>query len=214
MRPPDARRGILEPTNEATGARDPDFPAIQKVLAGETAAFAELVQSHEGVLRRVVTGLVADTHVAEDVLQEVFLIAYRKLPDFRGEAPFGAWLYRIAVREAGRARSRWRKVWRLLSPLERADLEARQTRAEQLEAPPSELAEALSALERLPRRARAAFVLHVVEELSYEEIGRVLDCSSGTVGSLIHRARAKLESITGPPRDESAEGVQGDAVRG
>ena len=134
--------------------------------------------------------MLADRHAVEDVLQDVFLIAYRKLGDFRGDAPFGAWLYRIAVREAGHARSRLRKLWRRVTPIE--GLEAPAPRRANVVEERDELEHALALLECLPPRPRAAFVLHVVEERPYNEIAEILGCSMGTVGSWIHRARATL----------------------
>ena len=135
------------------------------------------------------------------------LSAYRKLGGFRGEAPFGAWLYRIAVREARRARSKWRKVWNVLVPLELAEQRAKRDYLEEVaDEPDAELSEAMELLQRIPERARVAFVLHVVEGLSYEEIAEVLQCTSGTVGSLIHRARARLAQMTGNKRGMPRDG--------
>ena len=189
-----------------------DLDAIRRIAKGDSSAYDEIVARHAPTLRRVVTSIVADPHGAEDVVQEVFLIAYRKLDGFRGEAPFGAWLYRIAVREARRARSKWRKVWKLLAPLELAEERAKRDYVEELDsltgsaAIDSELGQALQLLQRLPQRSRVAFVLHVVEGFSYDEIGEVLGCTSGTVGSLIHRARAKLAQMTGNKRAMPRDG--------
>ncbi len=183
-----------------------DLAAVARVLEGEVRAYDEIVGRHEASLRRVVIGIVADPHGAEDVLQEVFLIAYRKLQGFRGEAPFGAWLYRIAVREARRSRSKWRKILRKLAPLEVAEEQARRDFVSAAEPLDAELGKALELLHRLPQRARAAFVLHIVEGLSYEEIAEVLQCGSGTVGSLIHRARARLAQMTGNDRGMPRDG--------
>lgn len=187
---PNAASAGVDATSPVAG--DPDHRAIARVLAGDANAYGEIVARHEVPLRRVVLGILADRHLVEDVLQESFLLAYRKLPSFRGDAPFGAWLYRITVREALRARSRWRKLWRAVAPLE----------AEQVEAPPQrvgseELEQELVELGQIPPRARAALVLHAVEERSYEEIADILGCPSGTVGALIHRARAKLKELRG-----------------
>lgn len=168
-------------------------------MSGDSSAYGEIVTRHEQPLRRVVTAMLRDRHAVEDVLQDVFLIGYRKLADYRGDAPFGAWLYRIAVREAIHARSRLRKLWRRAIPAtslprqelpERADATA--SGSTQSVEERDELEHALALLECLPPRPRAAFVLHIVEERPYTEIAEILGCSMGTVGSWIHRARATL----------------------
>ena len=174
---------------------DEDRVLIERVLGGDVSAYAEVVHRHETRLRRTVRGIVADHHLVEDVLQEVFLIAYRRLGDFRGEGPFAGWLFRIAVREARRARSRWRRLWRKVAPLEEAQLEAARAHQSALDEPPGELRQALAKLDQLPTRMRTAFVLHVVEDLTYQEIAGILGCAPGTVGSWIHRARARLRGV-------------------
>ncbi len=153
-------------------------------------------------LRKVIRGIVADAHLAEDVLQEVFLVAYRKLPSFRGESHLGGWLYRIAVRHAQRTRSRWKK-WVLLPTMwEKAHVDNRVEASDELRA-------ALEILGRLPVKQRAALVMHVVDEKSYEEIARVLECSIGNVGSLIHRARKVLLKESSTSLEDGAERLFG-----
>ena len=173
---------------------DPDLECLDRILAGDASAFGEIVRRHEMQLRSTVLGIVADREVCEDVLQEVFLIAYRRLETFRREAPFGAWIYRVAVREALRARTRWRTKWRRWVSIEDVEHLAQQERPDSdsvLEVEDS----LLPLLSRLSRRERAAIVMHGVEEKTYDEIAAVLGCTSGTVGSLIHRGRAKLQAL-------------------
>jgi len=173
---------------------DPDLPAIRRVLAGEPAAFGELVARHEQALRRLVTGIVADRHLAQDVVQDTMLIAYRKLAEFRGDSTFGTWVRRIAVREAIRTQNRTRRLWRRFVPLDSID---------EAGSPPgsvpgevvADLEEILAILGRLSTRERAALVLYVVEGRSYAEVASILEAPIGTVGSLISRARLRLREL-------------------
>jgi RNA polymerase sigma-70 factor (ECF subfamily) len=63
---------------------------------GDVAAFTQLVVRHQGRIRALVGGLVHDRATADDLSQDVFLLAFRKLIDYRGDAPFGAWLSAVA----------------------------------------------------------------------------------------------------------------------
>ena len=156
-------------------------------------AYASIVERHESRLRRLIAGILTDVHLAEDVLQDVYLIAYRRLGTFRRESLFATWIGRIAAREALAACTRFRKMWRRQMPLDENDTrEGAPTTA-----PPDQAIadrdEALELLSQLPARERTAFVLHV-EGFSYEEIARTLRRPQGTVGTWIHRARARMQS--------------------
>jgi RNA polymerase sigma-70 factor (ECF subfamily) len=176
-----------------------DRALIDRVLAGESASYRGLVERYTAPMQRLVLGLVGDPHLAEDVLQEVFLLAYRALSGFRGHAQFSTWLYRIAFREAARTRTRLRRIGQLFRPLE--DDEALVSRRREGLNP--DLEEVLGALQTLPARQRAAFLLHVVEGKPYLEIAEILRCRPGTVGSWIFRARERLREETEAGRDRT-----------
>ena len=152
---------------------DRDRAGLERVLAGDPDAFGDLVERHEGRLRALVAGIVADRQVVEDVVQETFFVAYRRLETFRGEASFSTWLTRIAIREATRARTRFRRSGGRWGPRD----------------------EVLAILRRLPDRERVPFVLHVLEGRKYEEIADLLGVPAGTVGSHISRARTRLKKL-------------------
>ncbi|MEM7262597.1 MAG: RNA polymerase sigma factor [Planctomycetota bacterium] len=183
-----------EPSEEEI---DPDLETVDRVLAGDAGAYSEIVARHEGPLRAAVLGVIADREVCDDVLQDVFLIAYRRMPTFRREAPFGAWIYRIAIREALRARTRWRTRWKRWISVEDFDSiqPASGSAEEEVDTKLQVDDQLLPQLEKLSPRERAAIVLHGVEEKSYDEIAEIIGCTSGTVGSLIHRGRAKLKEL-------------------
>jgi len=171
-----------------------DAASVRRILAGDPSAYGEVVRRHERGLRRLVTGIVGDVHLAEDVVQEAFLLAYRRLAGFRGEATFRTWITRIAIREAVRSRTRWRRLWRRLVPLEAA--RGRESKREAAAAAAArDLEGVLALLERIPARERAALLLHAVEGRSYSEIASILEAPIGTVGSLISRARVRLRGL-------------------
>ncbi len=184
---------------------DPDRAAVERVVAGEPAEYARLIERHQQGLMRLVTGITADRHLAEDVVQEVFLTAYQRLAAFRFESSFKTWLYRIAVRRAAGAKRRLRRLWRTFLPLPEAGAAPRAPAARQLD----DLDEALALLRRLRGPERAAFVL-CAEGWSYDEIAAITGCPSGTVAARISRARRRLEEFTaGANRRKREAGREG-----
>lgn len=166
---------------------DPDAMAIRATLAGNSNAYGEIVTRHHRSLVRVLVGIVFDPHLAEDIAQEVWWIAYRKLETFGFRSRFRTWLHRIAVREALSARTRIRRLLSRSQPLH-------DTRATTLAVESDTSEETRRALDRLPATERAAFSLYL-EDFSYDEIAAALGCPSGTVATHIHRARQRLARI-------------------
>ena len=129
---------------------------------------------------------------AEDLLQEIFLLAYRKLPEFRGDSAVGTWLYRLAMN---------RCLDHLKSRQARASGATTTLHEEAMPGPrriPDGGARRLDierAIARLPEGARAAFLLHDVEGFQHHEIATILGISEGTSKSQVHKARLKLRAL-------------------
>jgi RNA polymerase sigma-70 factor, ECF subfamily len=129
----------------------------------------------------------------EDVVHEVFLVAHRRLAEFRGEARIGTWLYAITVRVVqGQRRKerwlRWLSLGRLLVPEPSSPptpLEAFETRRA------TEVTYHL--LEQLPEAERTALILFELEGLSGEEIATVTGETTGTLWVRLHRARSRFK---------------------
>ena len=130
-------------------------------------------------------------------MQEVFLAAYRGLPRFRGEAAFSTWLYRIIVHVAGsHLRRRRRRPVDLKSTeeLERclaADGQSLVATAEQR----AQVRGALALLDRIKPKKRVAFLLRVVEGLSLQEIGEIVDADPAAVGQRVKHAQRELQQL-------------------
>ncbi len=129
---------------------------------------------------------------AEDLLQEIFLQAYRKLPDFRGDSSVGTWLYRLAMNRClDHLKSRQTRTSAATTPLD-----------EQVMVGPRVVNESgikrldlERAIARLPEGARAAFLLHDVEGFQHQEIASILGISEGTSKSQVHKARLRLRAL-------------------
>jgi RNA polymerase sigma-70 factor, ECF subfamily len=166
-----------------------DRTLINRVLDGkDDRAYAELVKRYQSQLRyslRQITGW--DQALADDLAQETFIKAYRSLHQFRGDAKFFTWLYRIAYHCFLAQR-------RKLRPEEQIEDESNipdegHDPAESI-ALHRDLARAMSVLS--PEQ-RMALHLHLQRELTHEEVAEIMDCPLGTVKSHIQRGREKLK---------------------
>ena len=179
---------------------DNDQQLVQRVQAGDKAAFNLLVLKYQHRVLKLVGRFVSDQTEAEDVAQEAFIKAYRALASFRGDSAFYTWLYRIAINTAKNAlvSSRRRPVDFDLD-LQDPEQYDRHARLKESETPEGvllteEIREVVEkAMEQLPEDLRTAIVLRELEGLSYEEIAEAMDCPVGTVRSRIFRAREAID---------------------
>src|SRR5438105_12850614 len=91
---------VQAPATAGQGAEPEDRELVTRAQKGDGPAFAELVARHQRQLYRLALRMTGSEADAQEVLQEAFLNAYQKLPNFRGEAQFSSWLYRIAANSA------------------------------------------------------------------------------------------------------------------
>lgn len=161
-----------------------------------------LYRAHAARVYTVVRRLAGDDALAEDLAQDAWIRAFRKLHLFRGDASFGTWMYRLATNTAlNRLRRRGRR--------DEVEQEA------ELTSPAADLDEAVinqrllaEALDRLPPGYRRVLVLHDLEGHTHEEIGELLDVAPGTSKSQLHKARARMRELLDP--GGSAAAAQGE----
>lgn len=177
-----------------TGRQD-EVALIERCRRGDLGAFEELYRLHAGRLYSVALRLVGNAADAEDLLQEIFLAAHRKLDTFRGESALGTWLYRLATNlclDHLRSRSgRSRQVTDALDD-EAGLLDTSSVTLAEQTVTRMDLERALA---RLPEGCRAAFVLHDIEGLEHREVAEVLGVAEGTSKSQVHKARLKLRVL-------------------
>lgn len=167
---------------------------VARLRRGDQRAFEELVIAYQHRVFGVAVRMLGSRAEAEEIAQETFLRAHRALPEFRGEARLGTWLYAIASRLClNRLASSERRLARggddalAAAPSPDADAAATLERAE-LDAA---LQEAIAAL---PEERRIVVILRDLEGLSYDEIAEALALEPGTVRSRLHRARLDLKA--------------------
>ena len=187
-----------------TACEPADEQLVALAVAGDEPAFERLVGRHQHRAYALARRLVRSDGDAQDVLQESFLSAYRKLGSFRGEARFSTWLHRIVTNAAlMHLRARARRPQEPLDAFfprfdsegrhlqEPAELDAAARAAERLDR--ATLAEkAREGIERLPDLYRAAFVLRDLEELETAEVAERLGVGVDVVRQRVHRARLLL----------------------
>lgn len=148
---------------------------------GDADAMQRLVDLHRIGLRRMTANLLRDSHLAEDVVQEAFLKAFRELPKLRDDSLFRSYLFRIAARicidRLRRAHPTSDEVDPPVAPTAPRVLETMMVER---------------VLATLPAEARVVIVLREIEGLSYEEIAEVVGIPVGTVRSRLHVARERF----------------------
>ena len=192
-----------------TDTVDADALLVERAKRGDQRAFEMLVVKYQRRIERLISRMVRDDGLVEDVAQETFIRAYRALPQFRGESAFYTWLYRIAVNTATKL-----LVERKRDPLisestlvshddgdETSRVENELSDGETPEAvlASKEIAATVNAaIDALSEDLRQAIVLREIEGLSYEEIADVMNCPIGTVRSRIFRAREAIANRLRP----------------
>lgn len=196
-----------ESTERVTGAQPAevtDLELVRLAQAGDSEAFGELVERNRRAVFRAALAALGSPAEADDVAQEAFVTAWRKLSGFRGESQFRTWLLSITWRKAIDRRksvSKWLKLAASSSRDEAGDdifdvVEQVPSR----ERPPDEAFES-TALQRdirklirtLPRKLRDALLLAGTGEHTYDEIGQLLDAPVGTVKWRVAEARRVLK---------------------
>jgi len=183
-----------------------DKELIEHARKGDAAASRMLIRRHDKYLYRVIRSVLTDNE-AEDVIQETFMRAFRRLGDFRGDASLRTWLTRIALNEAVRRRRRQRSTVDLIELHAREDRDPRRTSSSPWLAPNSDPERSAAqsqmhqilerAIDGLPAPFRTVLILRDVEEVSVQQTGSLLGIRPETVKTRLHRARRLLREKLG-----------------
>jgi RNA polymerase sigma-70 factor, ECF subfamily len=184
-----------------------DAELTDRVRAGETRLFAELVKRYQDPVFAMAMRFLSTPGDAEDVAQEAFLRAYRGLAGFKGDAKFSTWLYRITwnlcadwKRKHGGPRKRTTALDTAGDFADtRVDLEANLLNGEERE-------RVRRALDGLGERYRSVVSLLYYQKLSYDQIAAVLDVPLKTVETRLYRARKMLRAALEAAETEGKRG--------
>jgi RNA polymerase sigma-70 factor, ECF subfamily len=179
-----------------------DDALVAECLQGDEDAFRRLVDRHRSRLHSLASGILQDSDLAADAVQDTFLKAYGALSDYRGRGIFGAWIRRILVNQC-LSLLRQRHSYLSLEELD-AEFASCERSPEDQAVATSEADAVRRAMGRLPAHYRAALVLRVVEQLSYREIAQLLAVPESTVETWIHRGRMRMRTLLQPGSGGSA----------
>jgi RNA polymerase sigma-70 factor (ECF subfamily) len=198
----------------STSTANTDLMLVERTVAGDQRAFELLVLKYQRRIQRLIGRMVRDVDLVEDIAQETFIRAYRALHQFRGDAQFYTWLYRIAVNTAKKALLELKRNPTVSESFFKngEDDETNFSGSEPTteDTPESvfaanEIAAVVNAaMEALPEDLRQAVTLREIEGLSYEEISVVMNCPIGTVRSRIFRAREAISAKVRPLLESQA----------
>jgi len=184
------QRGVTMATSKET-----ELDLVERCRRGELGAFETLYRQHSGRLFSLAVRMLGNPADAEDLLQEIFLSAHRKLESFRGESALGTWLYRLATNQIlDHVRSRAARTGQMTDGLDDATLLA-DASGHRLADRAIARVDLERAIAELPEGCRAAFVLHDVEGLEHKEVSEVLGIAEGTSKSQVHKARLRLRGL-------------------
>jgi RNA polymerase sigma-70 factor, ECF subfamily len=169
-----------------------DLDLVARCRAGDAGAFETLYRQHAARIYTLACRMAGSRDDGEDLLQEIFLQAHRKLGSFKGDSSIGTWLYRLALNHClDYVRSRQAKMSKLTDTL---DGETSVEPTARRETPIARL-DLERAIERLPEGCREAFVLHDIEGFDHKEVGERLGIAEGTSKSQVFKARMKLRGF-------------------
>ena len=202
-------------TNRVT-VTDLDAALVERIRAGDNAAFDILMERYEGKVYRLAAGLMRNREDALDAVQDAFLNVFRKIDSFKGESAFSTWLYRIALNSVYmklRSRSRHQEtelpdtedeLFHAATPQAVSGIRDWSERADDAVLR-KELTKVIrDAVSAMPEEYRAIYTLRDVEELSNQQVADILGISLAATKTRLHRARLHL-------RERLSRYLQGDS---
>lgn len=185
-----------------------DLALVERTLSGDQRAYGLLVLKYQRRIQRLIGRMVRDVDLVEDIAQETFIRAYRALHQYRGDAQFYTWLYRIAVNTAKKSLMDLKRNPTVADHFPGSD-EEDETSWKKHEPNTDETPESVlaakevaavvnAAMDALPEDLRQAVALREIDGLSYEEIAVLMNCPMGTVRSRIFRAREAISAKIKP----------------
>ena len=176
-----------------------DLELARRCQEGDVEAFETVYRRHAGRLYNLAMRMAGSPQEAEDLLQEVFLNAYRKMGSYRGEASLGTWLYRLGVNQClDHRRSRQARQAGVTESLDADGVPEPAARGGAVLGTVSRM-DLERAIGQLPGGCRAAFLLHDVEGFEHQEVAVILGIATGTSKSQVHKARLRLRRLLAGP---------------
>jgi RNA polymerase sigma-70 factor, ECF subfamily len=193
--PPERERRTLATSSRGASASPPDADAA--VVDADLSPFDRLYAEHNRAIYYLTLRMLSDPQKAEDATHDVFLKAYRKMDQFRGESSMRTWLYRIAINHCRNLQQTWHERHMMSN----ADDAIWETTAAKTDSPlrvleTKELGQRIQqALDGLTEEYRLLLLLVADEEMSYEQVGALTSQTADAVRGKLHRARKAFAAL-------------------
>jgi RNA polymerase sigma-70 factor, ECF subfamily len=191
----------------STDRHKSDMDLVRRAQGGDPDAFAYLFNAHKTKIYSLCLRMTANTAEAEDLTQDAFLQAFRKLATFRGDSALSTWLYRVAVNTVlMHMRKKGLHAVSLDQPLDQPDGSVKREQGkldDRLSGSVDRIA-LTRAMKELPAGYRTIFVLHEVKGYEHHEIARLLRCSVGNSKSQLHKAKTRMRELLRLERRDAA----------
>lgn len=199
----DSMLRALSPAGDGNSQTMTDLERVERCLKGEREAFDELVRQYQRPIYRLCFRYSRNAEDAYDLAQDAFMKAYQGLRTFNHRSSFKTWLYRVAINNCinhvQRQKARGEEV-------EVGEAEDPSAQADDLVEKNEQLTLLRSALDQLPPRQQAALKLRVYDQLSYEEISKVLNCSVSTAKTNVFFGLANLRKVLNVETHDAEDG--------
>jgi RNA polymerase sigma-70 factor, ECF subfamily len=175
---------------------DPGQPdaVVRRAQGGDVDAFEAVYRAHAPAIHALCRRLSGEDAEANELVQDVFVRAWERLPSFRGQSSLATWLHRLAVNVVlEKWRSSKREALRMIDDADGLALDAWPVQRD-----PDVLMDVEAAVTRLPAGSRTVFVLHDIEGYSHDEIASVTGIAAGTSRTQLFRARRALARVLEP----------------
>ncbi|HUJ60177.1 MAG TPA: RNA polymerase sigma factor [Kofleriaceae bacterium] len=183
-------------SREPSAPPDADAALIARHRDGDPDAFAAIYRTHVAAVYRRLTRILGPIAEREDLAQDVFLALHRALPRFRGEARLGTLIHRIAINRAyEHLRRQGRRPATIVDGWFFDELTGGSPTPETRVAAREDLEHVLACLARIKPKKRIAFLLRVVDGLSFHEIGELVDASAETVAKRVQHGQRELDAL-------------------
>lgn len=190
-----SKEGLLNPQILSL---DDDFSLIKRFIDGDESVFSLIIRRHKEKVRNIIYLTLNSNNDVDDIAQEVFITVYKNLNQFKFQAQFTTWLYRITINKC-KDHIRKMRIRKVFSPIKDVDKEA----GYNVPVEESNTAELVQqAIKKLPDKLRVPLLLKDIEGFSYQEIAETVQCEIGTVKSRIFRAREGLKNLLKPYEQE------------
>jgi RNA polymerase sigma-70 factor, ECF subfamily len=173
-----------------------DLALVERHRAGDPDAFAALYRAHVAAVYRRLSRILGPIAERDDLAQDVFLALHGALPRFRGDASVSTLIHRIAIHKAiEHLRRQGRRPAAIVDGWFFDELPAPASSPEHRAAAREELDAVLACLSRIKPKKRVAYLLRVVDGLSFEEIGELVDASAETVAKRVQHGQRELDAM-------------------